>query len=1030
MNPPLQPRDFPDYFEALWGYSPFPWQSRLVESAWREGRFPSLLDLPTGTGKTSVLDIAVFLMALGTNIQPNTQPRFPRRAFLIIDRRVVVDQAAERARLIAEKLRSPSIPILQRVSECLQQLSGHTDEKAQPLAWTQLRGGMARDEGWARDPAQPLIGASTVDQIGSRLLFRGYGISDGAKPIHAGLLGQDTLLFLDEVHLSESFRQTLGSVSMLRKRTKESLPARWQVIEMSATPGNNSPDVFRLDQDTTHPDRQHPILKKRLQASKPACTRIIELKGSEAKKREALANEAVTEIQNLLVQHPHVRTPALVVNRVDTARYAARQLKKVGIKYILLTGRSRPLDRDRVLAEHRARIRAGRSRDPSAEPFVVVATQCIEAGADFDFDALVTECASLDALRQRFGRVDRLGDLHEAGLAAPGIILARSDQLDEDADDSVYGKALKNTFHWLEALDSLNFGIEQMKIASSDELLGPRPRTPELLGGHIDLWSQTRPRPHADADVSLWLHGIQENIPDVLVVWRADLRTQTDESDGGNHPGPDSNNDYWLDAVTALPPNPLEAVSLPLWTVKNWLAGNKPLGPADVEGARPGDSAKLQGKREASFLLWRGDDSIVSDNLDEIRPGDTVVIPAQTGGLDAHGNWDPLVQNEVVDIAELANLLQRGRPTLRLLPGLWTGLPPNPPRPNGTCDEDASDGKSRIVEFLQPLFQALHTEKTSVQNKSRENRIRLFQAILPQLQNKSFRHIQIGEGEQSYWLLQAKRLSPETLRKLWSESGITVEPGSGEFSNADESASFIAKQIPLRTHLRGVEQLARSFAEACGLPAPLREAVALAAKLHDLGKVDPRFQALLCGGDRALAAALLADDEPVAKSHLPATAHRLRNFAHERAGWPRGGRHELLSVEMAEPVVRHILAKRLPDIDDRTLAHLESLVLHLIASHHGWCRPFPPAVKDSYQRQSTLKLDGIRYTATLSPQRYSMGSGAADRFWEMTRHYGWWGLAWLETLVRLADQRRSEWEATHDIESAPQLKEAEMEDNA
>ena len=1032
MNPSLVPSDFPDYFEALWGYMPFPWQSRLVESAWREGRFPSLLDLPTGVGKTSVLDIAVFLMALGADTRSDVQPRFPRRAFLIVDRRVVVDQAAERAREIADKLASPSNPILQRIAERLQRLAGHTDEDAMPLAWTQLRGGMARDEGWAHDPAQPLIGASTVDQIGSRLLFRGYGISDGAKPIHAGLLGHDTLLFLDEVHLSESFRRTLGSVSALRKRAKGSLPTRWQVIEMSATPGNTSPDVFRLDQDKAHPDRQHPTLKKRLQASKPAQTRAIEVKGGEAKKREILTREAVTEIQNMLTRYPHVRTPALVVNRVDTARHAAHLLKKAGVEHILLTGRSRPLDRDRVLAEHSARIRAGRSRDPSAKPFVVVATQCIEAGADFDFDALVTECASLDALRQRFGRVDRLGDLHEAGLSAPGIILARSDQLDEDADDPVYGEALKETFRWLDALDQLNFGIEHMEAGSNGKLLGPQPRTPELLGGHLDLWSQTRPRPHADADVSLWLHGIQENVPDVLVVWRADLDNRTDEPDGDGHLDPESQKDYWLDAITALPPNSLEAVSLPLWAVKSWFAGNKPLGPADVEGSRHEDSAKLQVKRKTTFLLWRGDDSSVSDDLDEIRPGDTIVIPSQIGGLDAHGNWDPSARDKVDDIAELANLLQRGRPTLRLLPGLWTKLPSDPPRPNDTRDEETPDDKSQIAEFLRLLSQKQSNGEIPTQNNAGENRLRILQPILAQARRKTLRHIQVGKGEQSYWLLQAKRLSPEALRKLWSETGITGEPDSGEFSNADESASFIAKQVPLRTHLRGVGRLARNFADTCGLPAPLREAVSLAAELHDLGKADPRFQALLCGGDRALAAALLADDEPIAKSHLPATAHRLRNFAREQAGWPQGGRHELLSVEMAKPVVRDVLAKRLPDTDGQTLAHLESLVLHLIASHHGWCRPFPPAIKDSYPRQSTLEFDGVRYTAPLSPQRYSMGSGAADRFWEMTRHYGWWGLAWLETLVRLADHRRSEWEATHDVEnsdSTPQPKEADMEES-
>ena len=79
------------------------------------------------------------------------------------------------------------------------------DRSVRPLTAHLLRGGMYRSEAWRRDPLQPMVVASTVDQVGSRLLFRPYGGGSRNAPIMAGLIANDSLIFLDEAHCAQPF---------------------------------------------------------------------------------------------------------------------------------------------------------------------------------------------------------------------------------------------------------------------------------------------------------------------------------------------------------------------------------------------------------------------------------------------------------------------------------------------------------------------------------------------------------------------------------------------------------------------------------------------------------------------------------------------------------------------------------------------------------------------------------------------------------------------------------------------------------
>lgn len=960
--------DFPAYFRAVHGHDPFPWQMRLADQVLDtgdSGGWPDVLAVPTGCGKTSAIDVALFALAA----QPE---RFPRRIVMVIDRRVVVDQGALHAKRIEKALIAPTDPVALQVAKRLRAL-WNGPENESPIESTVLRGGMPRDDAWAERPDRPVLALSTVDQIGSRLLFRGYGVSPRMASVHAGLLGHDTLFLLDEVHLSVPFAETLLALrERWRKFWPNPLPDRWDVVRLSATPGLSLPgDRPPFELPVGGEDDEHLQLKPRLQARKPAALREVTVKGrDEAAKRESFvaagAEAGLELLQRVDLVSGKLRTLGIIVNRVAAARDIAYRLATVSgdrFDVQLLTGRMRPLDRDAVLKTLQPRIKAGRQRDSQSRALIVVATQCIETGADFDFDALITECASLDALKQRFGRLDRLGQRHAEGLASPALILGRSDQVAAKADpDPIYGHALRSTWEWLHSLgEHCDFGIRHLPFIAEEklsELIAPRVHAPTLLPAHLDAWNQTHPQPEPDPDVALWLHGPQRGEAEVQIVWRADLDELTlkqARQDATRAEEP-------LDRVAACPPTGGEALSLPLSAVRRWLQQGGSTELADAPGTVEEIDESATSKSSRLTLHWRGEDSQIL-LASELRPGMTLVVPASYGGLSAY-NWNPDAIAPVPDLAEIAQWQRYRRAVLRPCAGTLPEFLPRLPKPE--ADNDATAAEWRIA-------------------------VEAWQATMPKPENlpEPWRDIVAALGQAPRIVVHAD----ETITLIGRKARREV------VSSEDDGASLTGQETTLARHSQDVWRLADAFAQRLGLPEALRKDLVLAAWLHDAGKADPRFQKWLAGGS---AVRLALRDEPLAKSAQTLRDRSAMERARLQSGYPNGYRHELLSVAMvaANP---GLLAD----------AHDAELVLHLIGTHHGWCRPFASFQDDAENLPVILTLLGGpegREAQLQAGTRHGLArldSGVTDRFWNLTERYGWWGLAWLEAILRLADHRAS-----------------------
>lgn len=932
---------FSTFFRDVHGVDPFPWQERLALRVLSNNDWPSVINLPTGTGKTAVLDIAIYAIAVNPRISP-------RRIVFVVDRRIVVDQVFKRAQKISNKIKSGETEILWKVRNQMNNLC-----PVEGLGVTALRGGIPIDGEWAFRPDQPWVMVSTVDQYGSRLLFRGYGVSPGMRPIHAGLAGNDCLVILDEVHLSIPFKETLHQVDQWETNR---IHRRFKVVQMSATHTEDSSKSFGLlSEDLRCSDE----LRKRVTASKRAKLEFV-------KNTEDIPSKTRKLIESIRKTDLHVSCVGVIVNRVRTARETYKLLSDAGYLTHLVTGRMRPLDRLEIIQSIESAADPDRVRHIDSNEFsIVVATQAIEVGADLDFDALITECSSYDSLQQRFGRFDRRGKLSDTGSAPNIWILGAKSIAKSKSPDPIYGESLKATWCKLESMQDesgiIDVGWQTVTKKLSECAYSIPDVAPVILKTHMDALVQTRPEPIVQSSIEWFLHGMnhQNSEPEVSIVWRWDCSP---------------------DGLKEVPPRGAEFIQVPISAIKSWLMQEQEVDISDTTRTFPGKKKQTDASRDFTdrvirCVRWQSSKRTgVSvekvEDVQDICPGDVLIVSPADGGIGA-GTWDPSSNEKVEDLGDHAQLSYGRRTTLRLHPNLidCSSMPPTP------TEEETSDIpiKNRILDWLK-LRQEGEIDLESHW---------MYTAIDRLLEN-GFEFIRIQEhadfndlGE--YYVLVERQ-----------ENSDKQKIDESQLDSSDELVSMTGTETTLEKHLEGVGWRAKQIATRLGLPQDLADDLSLAGRLHDIGKIDARFQEMLVGGDPVELE--LRRMKPLAKS-LPS--------AHTRGchNYPRNMRHEISSLAMIESNLDVIIHANDPD-----------LVLHLIGTHHGWGRPLLPVIDDPNPQQLIYSVDGKRMEASSDLVDSALPVCMAERFWALTERYGYYGLAWIESILRLADHQQSAYE--------------------
>ncbi|WHZ15043.1 MAG: CRISPR-associated helicase Cas3 [Nitrospira sp.] len=996
--------------------SPFPWQEKLL-ARMLDGKIPEVVDIPTGLGKTAAM--AIWLVARAC------EAKLPRRLVYVVDRRAVVDQATD----IALGLRAflDGAPDIKRVL-------GFREDQSLPIST--LRGQYVDNREWLDDPAAPAIIVGTVDMIGSRLLFSGYGVSSKMRPYHAGLLGADTLVVLDEAHLVPAFEDLLRQVERgaeafgPKEPSLRALVPPFKLLSLSATGRQTDATMLTLSDD----DRSNPIVKKRLTAKKalsivdfahvaegtatPDDGRNADGADEATKKNNGpkLADVLANQAWQLSAQGDKVRCLVFCNARKDAIAVAAalRNLaKSTGANeptIELFVGGRRVKERTQARdALARLGFLAGTAVNLERSAFLI-ATSAGEVGVDLDADHMVCDLVAWERMVQRLGRVNRRGDGDAKVVVVVDSEPAPSDSTTKalekrQASDAAKGQ-LDELTKKLNALQGAKASVPkgQKKSADAKATEEKRKQTEKELKMSISA-CQKRIKAFKDADAKVvarhaaaaaqhralreLLAAVGEKgslSPDALLT----LRARQDLADA-------------LRAATTVEPlrPELTRALVDAWSMTSLdeYPGRPEVGPW-LRGFRPNDKPQ-------TTVVWRRHLPVRADGSFDAKAAKRFfeAAPPHTSELletETHLVLEWLIERAAaISKATGEEALLDAQKVVAIAFG-WRGEPKGW-RTLGQIAAAKSKGKNENKEATKAREQGVKELEKLLVGATLVIDARLGGLTGGLLSEQTDTTAEASDDGSTTWLTRPDVADiPVTgfrIRVLGAneedESAWRTTPGVGwvqrhlfvtNVLDSEPSAALVidgwagdAANEEERAEADRPQQLDehQSWAEDCARQ--IAERLGIETARTNLLALAARLHdegKRAARWQRAFKAPI--DGRPYAKTKGPIDFDLLDGYRHELGSLPYVEAHNDFET----------LGK-----DD------QDFVLHLIAAHHGFARP-------------VIGTSGCDVAPSLVEER---ARAVALRFAKLSRRWGPWGLAWWEALLRAADQtasRRNQQAAT------------------